>query len=97
MARGRRPGDGSRHSSRRNRRDVANAGGLEALGSQMGGGASRETVASAIGELVRRGVAERRNKTLYINDYAALKDMIGSVQQPEHGAPRFDQGRAEAV
>jgi CRP/FNR family transcriptional regulator, cyclic AMP receptor protein len=59
--------------------------------------ASRETVASAIGELVRRGVAERRNKTLYINDYAALKDMIGRVQQPEDGAPRFDQARAEAV
>jgi CRP/FNR family transcriptional regulator, cyclic AMP receptor protein len=57
---------------------------------------SREVVASAIGELVRRGVAERRTKTLYINDYAALKDMIGRVENPERGAPRFDQARAEA-
>ncbi|HEX9464866.1 MAG TPA: Crp/Fnr family transcriptional regulator [Alphaproteobacteria bacterium] len=37
---------------------------------------SRETVASAVAELVRRGVAERRTKTLYINDYAALRDMV---------------------
>jgi len=37
---------------------------------------SREVVASAVAELVRRGVAERRTKTLYINDYAALRDLI---------------------
>jgi hypothetical protein len=58
---------------------------------------SREVVASVIGELVRRGVAERRTKTLYINDYGALKDMIGRVQQPERGAPRFDQASVDAL
>lgn len=37
---------------------------------------SREVVASAVAELVRRGVAERRTKTLYINDYPALREMV---------------------
>lgn len=42
---------------------------------------SREVVAGAVAELVRRGVAERRTKTLYINDYAALRDMVGRVER----------------
>jgi CRP/FNR family cyclic AMP-dependent transcriptional regulator len=50
---------------------------------------SREVVASAIGELVRRGVAERRTKTLHINDYQALKDLVGRIGQPEQMAPRI--------
>lgn len=42
---------------------------------------SRDVVAGAVAELVRRGVAERRTKTLYINDYAALRDMIAQVER----------------
>lgn len=42
---------------------------------------SRDVVAGAIAELVRRGVAERRTKTLYINDYGALRDMISRVER----------------
>jgi CRP-like cAMP-binding protein len=42
---------------------------------------SREVVAGAVAELVRRGVAERRTKTLYINDYAALRDMIAQSER----------------
>jgi CRP-like cAMP-binding protein len=42
---------------------------------------SREVVASAVAELVRRGVAERRTKTLYINDYAALRDLISRPER----------------
>ncbi|MGH7089127.1 MAG: helix-turn-helix domain-containing protein, partial [Stellaceae bacterium] len=37
---------------------------------------SRESVAAAIAELYRRGIAERRNKSLVIRDYAALKGLI---------------------
>ncbi len=44
---------------------------------------SREVVASAVGELVRRGVAERRLKTLYINDYGALRDMVARPKVQE--------------
>lgn len=36
---------------------------------------SREIVAGAVAELVRRGVAERRTRTLYISDYAMLRNM----------------------
>ena len=50
---------------------------------------SREVVASAIGELVRRGVVERRTKTLHINDYQALKDLVGRVGAPSEIAPRI--------
>jgi CRP-like cAMP-binding protein len=50
---------------------------------------SREVVASAIGELVRRGVVERRTKTLHIKDYQALKDLVGRVDQPQQMAPRI--------
>jgi len=50
---------------------------------------SREVVAGAIGELVRRGIAERRTKTLLIKDYQALKDLVGRVGQPEQPAPRI--------
>lgn len=42
---------------------------------------SRDVVAGAVAELVRRGVAERRTKTLYINDYTALRDMIARVER----------------
>lgn len=42
---------------------------------------SRDVVAGAIAELVRRGVAERRTKTLYINDYGALRDMISRIER----------------
>lgn len=42
---------------------------------------SRDVVAGAVAELVRRGVAERRTKTLYINDYAALRDMVARVDR----------------
>lgn len=42
---------------------------------------SRDVVAGAIAELVRRGVAERRTKTFYINDYAALRDMISRPER----------------
>jgi CRP/FNR family transcriptional regulator, cyclic AMP receptor protein len=37
---------------------------------------SREVVAGAVAELVRRGVAERKTKTLYVNDYPALREMM---------------------
>jgi LCP family protein required for cell wall assembly len=49
MANGRPPDDGSRRSSRRRRPKVANAGGLEALGKQIPGGASSATVANESG------------------------------------------------
>ncbi|HYM31455.1 MAG TPA: Crp/Fnr family transcriptional regulator [Candidatus Cybelea sp.] len=48
---------------------------------------SREVVASAIAELVRRGLAERRTRTLFINDYRALKDLIASVGGKSPSAP----------
>src|SRR5581483_5073253 len=48
MARGRRRRDEPSHF-RSARRDVANAGGLEALGTQMRGGASRDAVANQAG------------------------------------------------
>jgi len=35
----------------------------------------------AVAELVRRGVAERRTKTLYINDYAALRDLVSRPER----------------
>jgi CRP/FNR family transcriptional regulator, cyclic AMP receptor protein len=37
---------------------------------------SRESVAAAIAELYRRGVAERRHKSLVIHDYGTLKSLI---------------------
>jgi CRP/FNR family transcriptional regulator, cyclic AMP receptor protein len=39
---------------------------------------SRESVAAAIAELYRRGIAERRNKSLVIHDYSTLKSLIMS-------------------
>lgn len=42
---------------------------------------SREVVAGALGQLLRRGVAERRTKVLYINDYKALIDLVSRVDQ----------------
>ncbi len=37
---------------------------------------SRESVAAAIAELFRRGIAERRHKSLVIRDYAMLKSLV---------------------
>jgi CRP/FNR family transcriptional regulator, cyclic AMP receptor protein len=37
---------------------------------------SRESVAAAIAELYRRGIAERRHKALVIHDYGALKSLV---------------------
>ena len=37
---------------------------------------SRESVAAALAELFRRGIAERRNKSLMIRDYALLKSLV---------------------
>jgi CRP/FNR family cyclic AMP-dependent transcriptional regulator len=37
---------------------------------------SRESVAAAIAELYRRGIAERRHKSLMIHDYAGLKALV---------------------
>ena len=42
---------------------------------------TRDAVAGAIAELVNRGIAERRTRSLYINDYRGLKDLI------RHGTP----------
>jgi CRP/FNR family transcriptional regulator, cyclic AMP receptor protein len=39
---------------------------------------SRESVAAAIAELYRRGIAERRNKSLHIRDYPMLKSLVMS-------------------
>jgi len=41
---------------------------------------SRESVASAIAELYRRGIAERRHKSLVIHDYAMLKSLVMSTR-----------------
>ena len=38
-------------------------------------GATRETVARALGQLVNTGVIERRGRTLHIRDYEMLSDM----------------------
>jgi CRP/FNR family transcriptional regulator, cyclic AMP receptor protein len=37
---------------------------------------SRESVAAALAELFRRGIAERRHKSLLIRDYATLKSLV---------------------
>jgi len=42
---------------------------------------SREVVAGALAQLLRRGVAERRTKVLYINDYKALIDLVSRAEQ----------------
>jgi CRP-like cAMP-binding protein len=41
---------------------------------------SREVVAGALAQLLRRGVAERRTKVLYINDYKALTDLVSRAE-----------------
>jgi CRP/FNR family transcriptional regulator, cyclic AMP receptor protein len=52
---------------------------------------SRESVSAAIAELSRRGVAERRHKSLVIHDYAMLKSLVMNTRAPradasaEHG------------
>jgi CRP/FNR family transcriptional regulator, cyclic AMP receptor protein len=44
---------------------------------------SREIVAGAVADLVRRGVAERRTRTLYISDYAMLRSLtLGTAATP---------------
>lgn len=48
---------------------------------------TRESVASAIADLVRRGIAERRTRTLYVNDYGALKDLIAKTPKADASAP----------
>jgi len=45
---------------------------------------SREVVASAVAELVRRGVAERRTRSLHITDYGTLKSLtIGGTAETD--------------
>jgi CRP-like cAMP-binding protein len=41
---------------------------------------SRESVASAVAELYRRGIAERRGKALVIKDYVTLKGLVMSAR-----------------
>jgi CRP/FNR family transcriptional regulator, cyclic AMP receptor protein len=53
---------------------------------------SRESVSSAVAELLRRGIAERHNKSLYINDYAALKSMVLSGGKSEEQNAEADNG-----
>lgn len=45
---------------------------------------SREVVASAVAELVRRGVAERRTRSLHITDYGMLKSLtLGQAESDQ--------------
>jgi CRP/FNR family transcriptional regulator, cyclic AMP receptor protein len=47
---------------------------------------SREVVAGAVAELVRRGVAERRTRCLHIIDYGMLKSLtLGGEAEPAQG------------
>jgi CRP/FNR family transcriptional regulator, cyclic AMP receptor protein len=48
---------------------------------------SRESVAAAIAELYRRGVAERRHKSLVIHDYPMLKSLIMTGRTEAARAP----------
>lgn len=52
---------------------------------------SRESVAAAIAELHRRGIAERRDKSLVIHDYGALKALILSGRT---GLTRAEAGKS---
>jgi CRP/FNR family transcriptional regulator, cyclic AMP receptor protein len=49
---------------------------------------TREAVAGAIAELASRGIAERRTRALYINDFKALKDMVRQGQDAPFPATR---------
>ncbi len=51
---------------------------------------SRDAVASAIAELASRGIAERRTRSLYINDYKALQDLMRQGKGPQ--VPRARTG-----
>jgi LCP family protein required for cell wall assembly len=67
MANGRPPDDGSSRSSRRRRDKVANAGGLEALGKQIGpepvsGGVANESGLKALGARIDESERPRRRK-----------------------------------
>jgi CRP/FNR family transcriptional regulator, cyclic AMP receptor protein len=53
---------------------------------------SRESVASAVAELLRRGIAERHHKSLYINDYTTLKSMVMSSGRSEDEDVEIDNG-----
>jgi len=53
---------------------------------------SRDAVATAIAELASRGIAERRTRSLYINDYKALQDMMRQGKQPPAPAARASNG-----
>jgi CRP-like cAMP-binding protein len=48
---------------------------------------TRDAVAGAIAEIVARGIAERRTRSLYINDYGALKDLIRHGKSMETPPP----------
>jgi len=47
---------------------------------------SRESVAAAIAELYRRGIAERRHKSLVVHDYAMLKSLVMNARAPRADA-----------
>ncbi len=53
---------------------------------------SRDAVASAIAELASRGIAERRTRSLYINDYKALQDLMRQGKAPQMPAARASNG-----
>jgi CRP/FNR family transcriptional regulator, cyclic AMP receptor protein len=54
--------------------------------------ASRDAVASAIAELASRGIAERRTRMLYINDYKALQDLMRQGKGPQIPPVRAGNG-----
>jgi CRP/FNR family transcriptional regulator, cyclic AMP receptor protein len=53
---------------------------------------SRDAVASAIAELASRGIAERRTRSLYINDYKALQDLMRQGKGPQVPTARAGSG-----
>ncbi len=57
---------------------------------------SRESVAAAIAELYRRGIAERRHKSLVIRDYGTLKSLVMSGRTGFAGAHAENPVRARS-
>ena len=53
---------------------------------------SRDAVASAIAEIAARGIAERRTRALYINDYKALQDLMRQGKAPQVPSARAGNG-----
>jgi CRP/FNR family transcriptional regulator, cyclic AMP receptor protein len=53
---------------------------------------SRDAVASAIAEIASRGIAERRTRSLYINDYKALQDLMRQGKAPQVPPARASSG-----